>query len=99
MKSHAEQGAPRASRPELIPGLTLLVVAAVLVGAALYRKSLPPYLVKLSFEVSGSVLLAAAGLLSSWSGAHARARGALVFRRFSRKGARPLPRTLEMVRT
>lgn len=99
MKAPKIKGANGAPRSELFPGVSLLAIALALIACALYRKSLPAYLAKLALEISAPALLAGGGFLSNYFSARARARGVRPSQRFSRSGARPLPKPLEFVRS
>ena len=98
MNAQKTEGARGAPRSELIPGLSLLAIAAVLVIAVFYRKSLPVYLAKLGLGASAPALLAGGAFLSNYFSARAIARGARPAYRFVRRNSRPLPRALEVAR-
>jgi regulator of protease activity HflC (stomatin/prohibitin superfamily) len=99
LKAQKPEGAKGATRSEFIPGLSLLAIAVALVIGVLYRKSLPVYLAKLGLEIAAPVLLAGAAFLSNYFSARAMQRGPRHPQRFVRRGARALPKFLELVRT
>ncbi len=98
MKIPLPQGAPRASRPEFLPGLVLLLIAGGLCALVRYRAGLPPWLAKLSLEIAAPLMLAAGAFLAAWFTARARERGPLPRLTFTRRGAGRLPPALEWVR-
>ena len=59
MEAQRTEGAKGAPRPELLPGLSPLIVAATLVVAVFNRKSMPAYMARLGLEVAAPILLAA----------------------------------------
>jgi len=99
LKAQKPDGAKGAPRSELIPAFLLLAIAATLVICVFYRKSLPIYLAKLGLEIAAPVLLAGGAFLSNYFSARAMQRGPHHPQRFVRRGAKPLPKFLELART
>ncbi len=99
MKTQTSDGAVGAPRSELFPGLLLLTIAVSLVIGVFYRRSLPPYLAKLELEIAAPVLLAGGAFVSNYFSARAIEHGARPPQRFIRRGARSLPKFLELART
>jgi regulator of protease activity HflC (stomatin/prohibitin superfamily) len=98
LKIPVSAGMTRALRPELLPGLLLLFLAAASGGIAQYRSGLTPYWTKLAFELAGPLFLAAGGFLSAYVAAFARARGHLPQQTFVRRAAKSLTPWLELAR-
>ncbi len=98
MKIPLPQGAPRAPRPEFLPGLALLLIAGGLCALVRYRAGLPPWLAKLCLEAAAPLVLAAGGFLAAWFTARARERGPSPRLTFTRRGAGRLPPALEWLR-
>ncbi|HEX4636958.1 MAG TPA: SPFH domain-containing protein [Rhizomicrobium sp.] len=75
MNKDINSGGPRPSRPELVPGLAFLLLAAGLAGGALFSPRLPPYLAGLCLEIAAPVVLIAGTFLSTYATAMALWRG------------------------
>ncbi|HVW72141.1 MAG TPA: SPFH domain-containing protein [Rhizomicrobium sp.] len=99
MGTQRAEGAKGAPRPELLPGLSLLISAAALVVAVFYRKTMAAYASQLGLELAAPLLLAAGGFLSNYVLARAKQRGTRLPHVFVRRGAKPLPKVLELTRT
>jgi regulator of protease activity HflC (stomatin/prohibitin superfamily) len=98
LKVPESEGAKGAPRSELVPGLSLLAIAAALFFGIFYRKSLPPYWAKLGLEVAAPLLLSGGAFLSNYFAARATERGSRPPQRFVRRGAKPLPKFLDVAR-
>ena len=94
----SQAGQPRVSRPELLPGFLFLVIGVGLLGTGLYRTSLPVYFRPIFFELAAALLVAAAGFLTTFVTAQARARARYRRGPVTRRFTRPLPRALDTAR-
>ena len=99
LKAQKPEGAKGAPRSELIPGLSLLAIAVALVIGVFYRKSLPVYLARLGLEIAAPVVLASGAFLSNYFLARAMQCSPSRPQRVIRRGARALPKILELIRT
>ncbi len=90
-----DKAGPHAAMGEGVAGLGFLALGGGLFAAARFWHGCPPALAPLFLYISAPLLVAAAGFLSTWLTAHARARGRLPRRTVPARSGKPLPGPLE----